>query len=104
MSERSNGARGPSVRELLRESQRLSDDLSALATAAGHAASGWQALMGEQLSRQPYATLAVATGVGYVLGGGVPTGLVRVLFGLGGRWAIERALARFVSTPSPASP
>jgi hypothetical protein len=97
---RRTGADGPSTRELLRESRRLSEDFTALADAASHVASGWQALVRAQLARQPYATLAVATGVGYVLGGGVPTAVVRALAGLGGRWAVERAIARFIVTPS----
>jgi hypothetical protein len=97
---RRTGAKRPSARELLQESQRVRDDLSALAGAANHLAHGWQALVREQLARQPYATLAVAAGVGYVLGGGVPTVVVRALVGLGGRWAVERVIARVVAAPS----
>jgi hypothetical protein len=91
-----NGGEGPSARELLQQSQRVREDLIALAGAAGHVARGWQALVRAQLDRQPYTTLAVATGVGYVLGGGVPTAVVRALAGLAGRLAVERAIARFV--------
>lgn len=105
MDRRPNAARGtapnrPSTQELLQESQRLSDDFAALAAAASHVAGGWQALVRAQLARQPYATLALATGVGYVLGGGVPTVVVRALVGLGGRWALERAIARLIVAPS----
>jgi hypothetical protein len=95
-----NGADGPSARELLQESQRVREDLIALAGAAGHVARGWQALVRAQLDRQPYTTLAVAAGVGYVLGGGVPTAMVRALAGLAGRLAVDRAIGRFVAARS----
>lgn len=73
---------------------------TALAGAATHVPSGWQMLVRGQLTQQPYVALAVAAGVGYVLGGGVPRVVVRALVGLGGRWAVERATARFVVAPA----
>ena len=89
------GARpAPSARELVERSERVREDLSALAGAVRDVSRGWQALLRERLERRPYATLAVAAGVGYVLGGGVPTALVRALVGIGGRLAVEHAIAR----------
>lgn len=46
---------------------------------------------------QPYATLTVAAGVGYVLGGGVPTAALRMLMGVGGRLAVGHVIARLVA-------
>ena len=99
-----NGAAqpGPSVRELVEESGRVREECIALAGAALHAAHGWQSLLRDRLERQPYATLAVAAGVGYVLGGGLPTALVRVLVGVGGRLAVERLIVQFAK-PDPAA-
>ena len=87
----------PSVREVLERTRRLSDDLDTLAGALGDVARGWQALLRARMEREPYATLAVATGVGYVLGGGVPTAVGRALIGIGGRLAVEQLLARFAA-------
>jgi hypothetical protein len=95
---RSNGA-APSVSELVEQSQRVREDLVNFAGAARHVAHGWRALLRARLERRPYATLAVAAGVGYVLGGGVPTALVRVLVGVGGRLALERVVAQLVDAP-----
>lgn len=62
----------------------------------------------DQLSKRPYAVLAAAAGVGYVLGGGLPSPLTRLLMILGGRVGFElvsrelgnRVSERF-STPQP---
>jgi hypothetical protein len=43
------------------------------------------------MERHPYAMLAAATGVGYVLGGGVPSRLTALLIGLGSRVFLEVA-------------
>jgi ElaB/YqjD/DUF883 family membrane-anchored ribosome-binding protein len=95
---RTSRARHPeSARGLLEQSVRVRDDLRALADAASHLARGWQSLVRDRMQRQPYATLAAAAGVGYVLGGGVPTTLLRVLVGVGGRIAVERLMAQVVS-------
>ena len=92
----------PSVRELVEESGRVREELIALTGAALHLAGGCGSLLRDRLERQPYATLAVAAGVGYVLGGGLPTAVVRVLIGVGGRLAVERVLAQ-LANPRPAA-
>ncbi len=61
----------------------------------------------EQLSRRPYATLAMAMGVGYVLGGGVPTRLTTLLVSFGARMALQAAAHEVItrlggSTPATA--
>ena len=96
------GQPGPSVRELVDESGQVREEFMALTGAALHVAHGWQALLRDRLDRQPYATLAVAAGIGYVLGGGLPTALVRVLIGVGGRLAVERVIAQ-LATPHTAA-
>lgn len=90
----------PSVHQLVEESGQVREEFMAFTGAALHVAHGWQALLRDRLERQPCATLAVAAGVGYVLGGGLPTALVRVLIGVGGRLAVERVIAQ-LATPDP---
>lgn len=99
-----NGAAqpGPSMRELVEESGRVREEFIDFAGAALHVARGWRSLLRDRLERQPYATLAVAAGVGYVLGGGLPTPVVRVLIGVGGRLAVERVIAQ-LANPHPAA-
>lgn len=96
---RGNGSAGAmsSARELLAQGQRVRQDVVALAGTVRQVTHGWQAVLRERFERQPYTTLALAAGVGYVLGGGLPTGLLRILFGVGGRLAFEQALAKFVA-------
>ena len=96
---RGNGSAGgmSSARELLAQGQRVRQDVVALAGTVRQVTHGWQALLKDRFERQPYTTLAVAAGVGYVLGGGLPTGLLRILLGMGGRLAFEQALANIVA-------
>ena len=84
------------MRDRCEQGERLRADLRALAEAATHLTRGWQSLVRDRIERRPYATLATAAGVGYVLGGGLPTSLLRVLVGVGGRIAVERLMADIV--------
>ena len=97
---RGNGSSSPSARQLLAESQRLREDVTALAGAVRQVTHGWEAVLRDRLERRPYATLAAAAGIGYVLGGGLPTSLLRVLLGVGGRIAFERVLTRVTDPQS----
>jgi hypothetical protein len=92
-----NGAHIPSTHDLLEQGRRVRDDFTAFFGSAKYFAQGWRHLVRERLDQQPYATLAVAVGVGYVLGGGVPTGLVRMLATWGGRVALERTVMHYAS-------
>jgi hypothetical protein len=50
-----------------------------------------------QLQEQPYATLAAASGVGFVLGG-MPNRVVRLLFDQGYRIAFAMAVSHFAAS------
>lgn len=84
-----------SARELFEQSQRVREDVAALAGTVRKVTRGWESLVRDRLEQRPYATLAVAAGVGYVLGGGIPSGLVRLVLGIGSRMAVEHAVAHF---------
>jgi hypothetical protein len=91
------GQQRASVRQIYDQTRRVGNELGALADAARQALEGCRALARERLEEQPYATLAVAAGIGYVLGGGVPTTVMRLVFGVGSRLAVERALAQLAA-------
>ena len=93
----------PSAHELYEQGERVRDEVVALAAAVRQATRGGQALIRQRLEAQPYATLAIAAGVGYVLGGGVPGLLLRGVVGFGGRLALEQAFARLVTSNAPQS-
>jgi hypothetical protein len=99
MSRRGNGS-APSARDLLAQGQRIREDVTALAGAVRQVTHGWEAVLRDRLEHRPYTTLAAAAGIGYVLGGGLPTSLLRVLLGVGGRIAFERALTRIADPQS----
>src|SRR5512135_1534482 len=67
-----------------------------VSTALRAAADDVQRYLADQARCRPYSTLAVAAGVGYVLGGGLRTQLTGLLFGIGSRLAIA-IVAREIS-------
>jgi len=97
-SRNTGAARPQSVRELMEQSERVRQDLIAVMGALRQVTRGGEGLLRDRLERRPYATLAVAAGVGYVLGGGIPSGLVRLLLGL----TIEHAVTRFATSQAGA--
>jgi ElaB/YqjD/DUF883 family membrane-anchored ribosome-binding protein len=68
-------------RDAYRETQALASTFDQVANEFGQ-------FLREQTERRPYVSLATATGIGYVLGGGVPSRLTGFLFGLGSRFAV----------------
>jgi hypothetical protein len=92
-----NGSARHSARELVEQGQKVREDISALAGTVRNVAQGWETLLRDSLERRPYATLAVAAGLGYVLGGGLPRGLLRAAIGIGGRLAVEQAVGRWAA-------
>jgi hypothetical protein len=83
--------------DLSRQSERIGAELDELGDTAREMVDSARALIGEKLRRQPYAVLATALGVGYVLGGGLPRGVLRGLLVVGGRLMLENAVARVAS-------
>lgn len=91
---RTNGAAAPSARELLDEAARVRGDLHALADHTQRVVSGWRRFLRARLDEDPYPTLAIAAGIGAVLGGGLPTPVLRTALLLGTRLAAERLLSQ----------
>jgi hypothetical protein len=92
-----NGGNGHdnSMADLSRQARRLTSELSEMGGTMSEIVTDCRALAREQLQRQPYVVLAIAAGVGYVLGGGLPGGIVRRMLMLGGRVALEGAVAKY---------
>jgi len=93
-----NGKSPQSARELLDETAQLRGDIMALAETGRRTVRDWRGYVKRRVEDQPYATVFVAAGIGYVLGGGLPTSLVRVALGIGSRLAAERVLAQVANT------
>src|SRR5512147_2241401 len=84
----SNGAEHP-MADFSRQAQRLGEELTDLGGTVHDLVDGARAAAREQLQQQPYVVIAIAAGVGYVLGGGLPRGVVRRLLLTGGRVMVE---------------
>jgi len=95
---------GTRISRIQSKGQRVRQEMSGLSAEIEGALSDFERIVREQLERRPYATLAAASGVGYVLGGGVPVALSRMVFGVGARLAVlvlaERVRDGVVSTVS----
>ena len=84
--------------DLSRTASRLSADITELGDAVRELADGFQSVARDQLRRQPYVAIAIAAGVGYVLGGGLPRGIIRGLLTLGGRVMLESTVANLAAS------
>jgi hypothetical protein len=99
---------GSRIERLQSKGQRVRQEVSGLTAEVEDALGDLDRTLRDQLDRRPYATLAAASGLGYVLGGGVPAALSRMVFGMGGRLAIlmlaERVRDQFLTPANPANP
>jgi hypothetical protein len=85
------------VRELYDQGNEAKEQIAELADAVRSLLQGGDALLRERMRTQPYATLATAAGIGYVLGGGLSPSMVRLLMAAGGRMALQGFAQRLVS-------
>ncbi len=93
----SGSGRGSASRQGDRGLQGVRDDVTKLREDARQTFQDWEGMVRDRLAQQPYATLAVAAGFGYVLGGGLPPFLIRTLLLAGGRLAVENFIAQRVA-------
>jgi hypothetical protein len=87
-----------------RTASRLSAEITELGGSVRELAGGFQSVARDQLRRQPYVAIAIAAGVGYVLGGGLPRGIIRGLLTLGGRVMLESAVANLAASATSSEP
>ena len=99
---------GSRIERIQSKGQRVRQEVRGLTAEVEEALGDLDRVVREQLERRPYATLAAASGLGYVLCGGVPAALSRMVFGMGGRLAIlmlaERVRDEFLTPATPANP
>jgi hypothetical protein len=84
------GAFSERLGDLQRETGALIESLERATSEIGDA-------LRAEMEERPYVAMAVAAGVGYVLGGGLPSPLTRMIVLLGGRVGFEM-LSREVTT------
>jgi hypothetical protein len=77
--------------ELQARVQQIGDEARALGRSLEDTVHDVEAALRAQMEQRPYAMLAAAAGVGYVLGGGLPSRLTSLLIGLGSRVLLETA-------------
>lgn len=80
------------ISSALSESRRAKREAEELTDALRHARVEWEQILRDRFRRHPYATIATAVGIGYVLGGGLVPGLLRPIAGVGTRIAIGMLL------------
>lgn len=85
---------GSRIERIQFKGQRVRQEVSGFTAEIEGALGDFERIVREQLTQRPYATLGAASGLGYVLGGGVPVALGRMLFAFGGRLAVVMAAQR----------
>ena len=78
---------GSRIERLQFKGQRVRQEVNGYTAEIEDALGDLERVVRDQLVKRPYATLGAASGLGYVLGGGVPVALGRMLFAMGGRIA-----------------
>ena len=78
---------GSRIDRIQQKGARVRREVSGLTAEIEGALGDLERVARKQLTHRPYATLTAASGLGYVLGGGVPVALSRMLLGMGGRLA-----------------
>jgi len=81
------------IRTVLDDTARLREDAEVLSRHAGTAIDGWRRYLAARLETHPYATVTLAAGVGWILGGGVPRPLLSMAFAVGSRIAADRIVS-----------
>lgn len=86
-----------SIDDLGRKTDELREDAMDVAGSIDDIARDATAILAQQAHENPYRTVLIAAGVGYVLGGGVPRWAIRMGVSLGARMAMSAALAELVT-------
>ncbi len=91
-SKSGNGSDASRFARLQKQGRQVQREARALATGLEEAADEIEGFLREQMEQRPYGVLAAAAGVGYVLGGGIPSPLTRLLLDYATRFAFTVAV------------
>ena len=80
-----NGPDRSNIRRLREQTRQVREQAQTLASDVDEIVGELRDIVREQLDRRPYATLAAASGIGYLLGRGLPPRFTRLLFDFGTR-------------------
>lgn len=94
---------GTRIERLQQKGARVRSEVSGLTAEVEGALGDLERIVRDQLEQRPYATLTAASGLGYVLGGGMPLALTRMLVNMGGRLALVMLAQRVREGFQPAS-
>jgi hypothetical protein len=95
-----NGDEAPAAKRLYERGKEIRSEIETLIGILEEGFTDLEKTLQEQLSRSPYPTLAAAAGVGYVLGGGVPSPATRILLDFGTRFAVAALVQGLVAPAS----
>lgn len=84
-------------------SRQVRDETQQLARALQDAYAEIESTVREQFTYHPYTTFGVAFGVGYILGGGLPSRFTRLVFELGTRIAVGKMVQQFTGALVPSN-
>ncbi len=83
--------------QIFERGREVWQDARGLASTVEEAFDEIQEYLREQVDARPYVALSAAAGVGYVLGGGLPSRVTRLLVGWGSRLALTMAVQRLTA-------
>lgn len=90
-----------SLARLQAQARHARHEAQALADAVAGILDELSTLVCTEVRAKPHLALSAAAGIGYVLGGGIPTPVGRLLLDQGLRVAVTVALARLAAGPAP---
>ena len=83
------------VERVVDQGRQVRDEAQQLLTSLQQAAAEVRETLRERLGHHPYTVLGVGFGVGYILGGGLPSRVTRLLFDVGSRVAVAQLVQQF---------
>jgi hypothetical protein len=94
---------GIDARRVYERGRQVADEAKVFLSVFEEAVGEAESYLKDQLARRPYLTLAVAAGAGYVLGGGVPSRLTRLVVDVGVRLMAANLVQNAVAATTTAT-